>query len=116
MPIGSGTGVALNELEIGSVRADYLLHTVVFLPWMILVWLYLNAKNISGRQRFNHAIRWFYAGLFLAVFSEGIQYWLPYRAFNPLDLIFNVSGVVVGTVIFVWSKGARALGDGRQED
>ena len=98
------SGIALSSTEIASFRTDYLLHTAVFLPWMFLVWLYLNEKNVFGRLRFSHAIRWLCAGLLLAVFAEGIQYFLPYRAFNIMDVYFNLFGVVLGSVVFLWKR------------
>ncbi len=34
-----------------------------------------------------------------AFLFECIQYFLPYRAFNPMDLISNLSGAIIGTII-----------------
>ena len=103
VPIGS-SGIALSSTEVASFRTDYLLHTAVFFPWMILVWLYLNEKNVFDRVRFKYAIRWFCAGLFVAVFAEGVQYYLPYRAFNIMDVYFNLLGVMLGSVVFLWKR------------
>ena len=105
-PTGSN-GVALSDTEIAKIRADYLLHTLVFLPWMVLVWLYLNSNNIRGRERRNRTIIWICAGVFLSVFAEGIQYWLPYRGFNVIDIAFNISGVLLGGVIFLYKPGGQ---------
>ena len=101
------SGIALNELEVVIFRADYLLHTAVFLPWMILIWLYLNEKNIVGSTRLKYAILWLCTGVFLAVFAEGIQYWIPYRGFNVMDIVYNVLGVFLGCVIFLYKPGGK---------
>lgn len=97
---------SLNKIEILSFRADYLLHTAVLLPWMILVWLHINKEEVTG-SLLKQIILWFIAGLLLATFSEGIQYWLPYRSFNVMDVIFNVSGVALGALIFIWTPNMR---------
>jgi VanZ family protein len=41
-------------------------------------------------------------GMMLAAGTEVLQLWVPHRAFNPMDLLFNVSGVVAGGLIFGW--------------
>jgi len=78
------------------------LHLLLFVPLMILVWLYLNKEKITGITRFNHALLWFVAGTLFAVLAEGMHYLLPYRSFNTVDLVSNVSGVILGTFIFLW--------------
>jgi len=88
-------------MEIFFIRANYLVHMVIFLPWMLLVWLYLNAKNMYDKKRTKRAVQLFFVGVFLAAFAEVLQYWFPYRSFNPMDLLFNVSGVVLGALIFL---------------
>ena len=49
------------------------------------------------------------AGIGLVVGAEGVQYFLPYRAFNVNDMISNVIGVMLGLGIIVFSidKDAR---------
>jgi len=81
-------------------RADTLSHTIMFLPWMVIGWIYLNTRKIYGKKRVQYALRLFYAGVLLAVFAEGIQYFLPYRSFSPVDHLFSVAGVVLGGVVF----------------
>lgn len=105
IPTGSseGGGLALSSRVILFIRADYLLHMLIFTPLMILVWLHLNKKNITGVSRFNHMMFWLVAGVLFAAFVEGIQYLLPHRSFNPVDLILNVSGVLLGAVIMLWN-------------
>lgn len=102
IPTSSGDGVALNSRVIFFIRADYLLHLVLFIPLMVLVWLYLNKENITGVTRFNHGLLWLAAGIFFAVFVEGIHLLLPHRSFNPVDLILNVTGVLLGALVFLW--------------
>jgi len=93
-------------MYVGDLRADYLLHMAIFLPWMILIWLYLNKRNVTGSVRFKKALLWLTAGVVLAVFAEGIQFYLPHRSFNIMDVLANVTGVVLGSAVFV-VKGNR---------
>ncbi len=104
--IPTGFGPSLNKVTVLTFRADYLLHALVFLPWMILVWLHLNKEELTGSKRNRQMLLWFLAGLLLATFSEGIHYLLPYRSFNPMDLIYNISGVVGGIFIFFWKPAS----------
>ena len=73
---------------------------------MVLVWLNLNKQKVSGRARLQKALLWFTAGVILAVFAEGIQFYLPHRSFNIMDVLANVTGVVLGSAVFV-VKGNR---------
>ncbi len=34
-----------------------------------------------------------------AILFECIQYFLPYRTFNPMDLISNLTGAIIGAII-----------------
>ncbi len=104
--IPTGTPVAPDRFYIGELRADYFLHTAIFLPYMVLVWLHLNKRNVTGSIRFKKALLWFTAGVVLAVCAEGLQYYLPHRSFNILDVFANVTGVVLGAAVFV-VKGKR---------
>ncbi len=97
-----GGGLALSSRVVLFIRADYLLHLLIFVPLMVLVWLHLNKENITGRTRFNHTLYWLAAGVLFAAFVEGVQCLLAHRAYNPVDLILNVSGVLLGAVIMLW--------------
>lgn len=105
--IPTGSAVALNEIHILTHRADYLLHALIFFPWMILVWLHLKETGLKGKARLKTITYWFIAGLMLAVLSEVLQLWLPHRAYNIIDLIYNLAGLMLGTLIFFWKPEAK---------
>jgi len=97
--IPTGSSISLNRIEFGSFRADYLLHTLVFLPWMILVKVhYLKSEKPLPVKA---VASWFLAGILFAALCETVQLVVPYRSFNPYDLIFNVSGVIFGYLFFL---------------
>lgn len=94
---------SLNRTELAGFRTDYLMHVVMFIPFMTL--FHLRSINMTGKKV------WFLPGLIagslLAASSEGIQWFLPYRVFNTMDLLANFGGIFVGAVIAGWVKGKR---------
>jgi len=90
---------SLNNTYVLSFRLDYLIHFVVFIPWMWLVW---KAYSVNFRKNFLQALTWVFLGLIFAGLTEGIQYFIPYRAFNINDLLANSIGVVLGSLLFVF--------------
>jgi VanZ family protein len=90
LPINSQQNIALNNNYIVHIRLDHLLHSILFIPWF---W-------ISYRIR-NHPVLLSIAlGLAIAVLAEGIQYFLPYRAFNINDMISNIIGIALSLPLY----------------
>ena len=89
IPIGNGSGVSakVNNIFIVGYRGDYILHCLIYLPW-VFVGKFLCNNKISS-------LLWFIAGAISAVGLEYIQMLLPYRGFNINDLIAGVIGVLV---------------------
>lgn len=88
VPTG-GADVALDEIHVGgTLRLDYLLHALIFIP-LVPLWR-------AGRP--DHP--WWLiigAGMLFAVCSELLHMVLPYRGYNINDLFANVAGVMAGT-------------------
>lgn len=102
------TGVNLSGLRILFIRLDYLVHVLAFLPWMTLMWLYLqNIELSSYKSRKKYIVLWLLTGIILAVSVEALQLFIPQRLFNPVDLLLNVAGVVLGAIIFVWKPKSK---------
>lgn len=88
LPINSAG--ELNNITIISFRGDYFFHALLFVPWAFF------------RPVFRFAnLHWLLVGLLFAAGSEGIQYLLPYRAYNVNDLVANMLGVVVGMLFYL---------------
>lgn len=83
----------LGVFSVIDIGNDFFLHVIVFLPWTFFqpIW------------RTNQAI-WLVAGFLFACGSEGLQYLLPYRAWNINDLLANALGVLLGFIIFTLLK------------
>jgi len=90
---------SLNNTYVLLFRLDYLIHYVIFIPWMWLVW---KAYCVNFRKDFLQALTWVFLGLIFAGLTEGIQYFIPYRAFNINDLLANSIGVMLGALLFVF--------------
>ena len=88
LPLNSSA--KLDNLTIISFRGDYFFHTMLFIPW---AFFYKTAKM--------NLFWWFLIGMFFAGFSEGLQYFLPYRAGNPNDMLSNLLGIIIGTILFL---------------
>jgi glycopeptide antibiotics resistance protein len=79
----------LNNITIIQLRGDYFFHILLFLPWMGFV-------SAFGWPYF----LWLLSGFCFAGASEFLQYFLSYRAYNVNDLIANISGVLLGSLLF----------------
>ena len=95
----TGDGVSLSDIDVtGGVRGSDLVHVIVFLPWGLLGLAYVFRRPIGS---FGRAVAWVALGCIVAVLAEGAQYWIPYRSFNPSDMMFNLAGVLLGSLILL---------------
>lgn len=83
----------LNHITLLQVRGDYFIHAVSFLPWFFFY------RVFRVRQ-----ILWLGIGLLFASLAEGVQYLLPYRAFNINDLLANLLGIGAGWLLVLVGK------------
>jgi len=116
IPLGEG---GTSRFDLGFLRADFIMHTLVFIPWMFLVYSTRPRIEDSGNKKQSSSnsrqkwgsfswikqrkalspgafLFWIFIGIVLAFGAESIQYWVSYRAFNPMDAMFNSLGVLIG--------------------
>ena len=93
LPI-NGVSSPLNHTFIVKIRLDYLFHSLVFIPWMLIISFAFSYGNRS--KKISYIPIWLFYGLLAAFITEGIQYFLPYRSFNINDLLANLIGVILG--------------------
>lgn len=101
----NGKSSPINHIFIVEIRLDYLLHAVVFLPWMSLIcfaFIQWERKILSKK-----AVTWLILGLCAAFFTEGVQYYLPYRSFNINDLLANELGILLGLPLIFLIKSKK---------
>jgi len=89
---------AINNIYVISIRMDYILHFVIFMPWVFLLRM---VSNWSFKTAPVKTLALILSGLLFASSTELVQYFLAYRAFNINDLIANNLGVLLGAVVFL---------------
>ena len=85
-----------------DIRADYLLHALVYIPLPLLLLL-----SRSGRKGGWLVV--IMVSLVVVILFETVQMLVPYRAFNINDLFANGVGVLIGLLpaLFVWRRIQR---------
>ncbi|MDF1573522.1 MAG: VanZ family protein [Bacteroidales bacterium] len=82
--------------EDSTFRWDYLEHFGVFVVFALLFGFWRS----STTGEMNRELLYFLImGSIYASFTEVVQLWIDGRTFNPLDLLFNLLGLLIGIVI-----------------
>ncbi len=84
---------AMNHTYVVHIRLDYLLHCLVYLPFAVLYF------GSFGRPAENPVKAAIFTGLILSTLAEGVQYFIPYRAYNINDLLANYLGILLGMIL-----------------
>lgn len=71
-----------------KIRFDYFFHFLAFFPWAF--WGYFLKFKL---------VIWLCIGMFFSFFIEGLHFFIPYRTYNVMDFLFNLSGIFFGFVI-----------------
>ena len=102
IPLGKGSELLGNNYTF-DIRADYLLHALVYIPLPLLLLL-----SRSGRK--GGWLTLILVSLVVVILFETVQMLVPYRAFNINDLFANGVGVLIGllSALFVWRHIQRA--------
>lgn len=85
---------SVNTIYVVSFRLDHIMHLLAFAPFYSLVALSFPPKTLA---------RNFLIALVVVVTSlaaEYVQYFLPYRTYNPADLLANFGGAVLGWMLW----------------
>lgn len=86
-------------------RFDYLTH---FLAFLFPPLIYRHIRYHGGYLfRHNQFFTAFVISGICAMSFEYIQYFLPYRTFNPNDLFFNLAGVIIGFTVVGISESSK---------
>ena len=78
-------------------RLDYLIHTSIYAGIFFIYPMgkWLGVSKVENSSPLRKIILWAFS---LGVGTEFLQLILPYRAFNPADMLANVSGICVGVL------------------
>ena len=90
LSLSTPTGIVKFAQDFSIFRLDYTLHVVGFIPMPIISYL------ASGHREHRALWHFFMVLTFLLSFAlEYVQMLVPGRRFNPLDMLFNVIGVML---------------------
>jgi len=84
-----------------TIRWDYLLHALVYLPMPLLLVFYLKKRHSKSGKSFRGYRLWIMVlgtALILTVVFESVQIFIPYRRFNLNDMVANGVGVMLGLI------------------
>jgi hypothetical protein len=111
--ISPGAGVGSAIIGDYKFRLDYPLHALGFIPLPVLSWIRMGCiRNSPDQSGYRIAIIFCF---FLAIVAEVLQIFVPTRSFNPLDIVSNSSGVVLGVITVTVLQGKRFLSYFRSE-
>jgi len=99
IPIGNDLNKELSGNKILEFRIDYLVHSLT-----ILCFAWLNLVARSRRQMSLKLIPFSLLVLSSAALYELVQYFIPWRSFNPVDMFYGYVGAALA-ILFVWLDG-----------
>lgn len=97
IPIGNEASQSLSGNRFFHFRLDYLLHAnmIFCFAW---IWILGKIKRIRWFQRLE-SMKYSIIVLCAGIGLELIQMLVPWRSFNPVDLVFNIIGAVLVVII-----------------
>lgn len=91
-------GISLNNYNYSSFRLDHIIHVLVFIPTSFVI------APIFLRQTQFRVIKIIALSFVLGALFETIHLLVPYRAFTVADLLSNLIGVAIGSLLFLFFK------------
>lgn len=106
VPLGNDMSKSLSSGDIWGFRFDYLLHTAMILgfAWIEVLKRVLGLTGI-GVLRFSVLVTCSAVGL------ELLQCLIPWRSFNPVDLVYNLGGGWCGDCYLCFVSQQRSNAD-----
>ena len=103
IPLSTGdTASTLNDNYTFSIRWDYLLHALVYMPLPVLMSFSKQINpNGSGKMKRKTLMKVVFFLLIFGVAFEFMQLLLPHRTFNVNDLIGNTAGIMFGCLLIL---------------
>ena len=96
IPLGNDINKIIHK-PVFKFRLDYLIHFCSFLIFIPLYFIEVRRGGPFFSKK--PVLKYMLIVGSSAILFECVQYFLPYRAFNPMDLINNLSGAIIGTII-----------------
>jgi VanZ family protein len=94
-----------------DLRLDHLLHLGAY----FFICMYYLVGQLKGLKLFEtrSLTKFVLVIVLLATVTEVVQIWVPARAFNPFDILANVTGILIGLVVIGVVDGRRKMKEGR---
>ena len=93
VPLGNETNRSLSSNKLFKFRLDYVVHSLTFLifAW---IWVLGKIKNVSWFE--SYEVLKFGGIVFVSAMGiELLQIFVPYRTFNPMDMMANIFGAIL---------------------
>lgn len=87
------------DLKLWGIPTDKLVHFSMFFPFPILT--YLSLRRPDRRRRILALVQIFLIGFLLAVATEWVQYYIPYRSGEWTDLFADSLGLLTSSLILL---------------
>lgn len=97
----TNNGIKLNKFFLGF-RTDHFIHASLFLPFMP----YFRLKAIYKNKSSNF-VKYYLIGILFALSFESLQMLVPYRSFDPTDILANIVGISIGSLTFLWRPSQK---------
>ena len=97
IPLGNDLNTVIHKPSVFKFRLDYLIHFCSFLIFIPLFFIEVRRGGPIFSKK--PVLKYLLIIGGAAVIFELIQYFLPYRTFNPMDLISNLTGAIIGTIL-----------------
>lgn len=97
IPIGNDANQSLNLNKLFEIRLDYFIHAVMILcfAW---IWVHSRITGVTWFTRYE-GLKYSVLVLCAGVGLELLQLLVPWRSFNPVDMIYNVMGAILVVIL-----------------
>jgi glycopeptide antibiotics resistance protein len=101
VPLGNETNRSLSGNKIYQYRMDYVVHSLTFLVFA-WIWVLGKIKNVCWFEG-NEVLKFGGIVFISALGLELLQIIIPYRTFNPMDMIANIMGAFLA-MLFIYTS------------
>jgi len=107
VPLGNETNRGLSGNKIFKFRLDYVVHSLTFLVFA-WIWVLGKIKDVCWFESYE-VLKFGGIIFILAVGIELLQIFVPYRTFNPMDMMANLFGAILAMICIFVSHRLRRL-------
>jgi len=107
IPLGKETNRSLSGNKIYQFRLDYVVHSLTFL---VFAWIWVLGKIMNVCWFEGNEVLKFGGIVFISALGlELLQIIIPYRTFNPMDMIANLFGAILTMLCIFFSRRLHRL-------